>query len=405
MSRAKHHIMAEVNQGVSPVQRENSKGYGFDPTAELEAHDPDHDGPIHGGLKTMKMNSGFDPNQPNTPHVLISVTDEALPKTVVGRILRSVKKYTGKAPAMWLFFGFLTLSIIYVLIGATFFYYHKPEWSFVFSLYVAVQMIAVVGYGDVQENPPKPSSNLGIGGMWFASIYAMSGILLLTVGVRFLIHLIATAKAENNRTKQLSKIEKYTKREIRQLKSRRNAFGFRFNPIRDTLLFFLMMSVGIVFGIANNDFTFTESVYWVAMTATTIGFGDLHAYNSAGYIFDIFYMPLIVVSFTMWCISVTQGADPGRGRINKILKHKNLNTTMLEQLQKSAGNVDGDAVITEAEWLSMVVISLGFIDEDSIALLRVHFNALDKDGDGHLSVADIIKSTPKDDETETQASI
>ena len=47
--------------------------------------------------------------------------------------------------------------------------------------------------------------------------------------------------------------------------------------------------------------------YWVCITATTIGFGDLHPVDSAGYWFAIFYQPLIVMAFTMWAFSVTQG--------------------------------------------------------------------------------------------------
>ena len=152
--------------------------------------------------------------------------------------------------------------------------------------------------------------------------------------------------------------------------------------------------------IFHDGYTFTEGFYWVCITATTIGFGDLHPVDSAGYWFAIFYQPLIVMSFTMWAFSVTQGTciwtcdsyvghflaiasprtahphrprrvppcasyhpwlwrltrflfawlalaiqwhilapqftcfvghqglDPGKGRINKLLKHKTLNTAM-----------------------------------------------------------------------------
>lgn len=366
-------------------------GTEFDTEAELREHDPENDGPIKGELSVVQTT--FNGDRPPRPSVVITVNDieEAKPTTGwYAQLGWYYDKYRKLAMA-WMFATFFFFVTLYVILGAMF-YSQYMEWSLLYSVYFCIQIIAMVGYGDANythETPVKPF--FGVGGMWFTAIYAVSGILLLTVGIRYLVHTITAHKLKTMRERQQRKIEKYTNQDKHVLKNKRSAFGFRFKPVRDTGIFAAVLSIGMLFVCFHDGYTFTEGFYWVCITATTIGFGDLHPVDSAGYWFAIFYQPLIVMAFTMWAFSVTQGLDPGKGRINKLLKHSTLNTAMLAELQKAPGQ-DGDERITEAEWLSMVVIQMGFIDEDSMALLKVHYNSLDTNGDGFLTKEDIVNS-------------
>lgn len=371
------------------------KGFGasFDADAELKEHDPENDGPIHGGLSVVQTNFNGDGGKAPRPSVVITVNDVETPKLPKGWYAQLGWYYDRyrKLAMAWMFGTFFFFVTVYVVLGAVF-YAHYMDWSMLYSVYFCVQMIAMVGFGDADKiGETKATPFFGPGGMWFTAIYAVSGILLMAVGIRYLVHTIAAHKLKSMRERQKRKIEKYTNQAHHVLKNRRSAFGFRFKPLRDTAIFLALLAIGILFVILHDGYTFTMGFYWVCVTATTIGFGDLHPVDSGGYWFAIFYQPLIVMSFTMWAFSVTQGLDPGKGRINKLLKHKTLNTAMLAELQKAPGQ-DGDDRITEAEWLSMVVIQLGFIDDDSMALLKVHYNSLDTNNDGFLTKEDIVNS-------------
>merc|ERR1712150_387380 len=58
------------------------------------------------------------------------------------------------------------------------------------------------------------------------------------------------------------------------------------------------------------------------------------------------------------------------------------------------GNADGD--ISRAEFNSFMLVAMGKIQPETIEKLRAVFNRLDKNGDGKLSVNDLVKKIQYD---------
>lgn len=183
--------------------------------------------------------------------------------------------------------------LIYVLGGATFYYlYMQGDWSFVFSIYFVVQILTMVGYGDDPRNGARsPEPIFGPGGMIFSTFFGAFGLLLLTIAVRFLVYAVQVQRQRRKRIATQNAIDDFAGKEHRFKLTRRSAIGFAFNPIRDSALFVCLLSIGIVFSSQNDDYNFAEAFYWTVMTATSIGFGDLHPVETGGYWFSIFYSP------------------------------------------------------------------------------------------------------------------
>eukprot|EP00041_Stephanoeca_diplocostata_P011544 m.191052 g.191052 ORF g.191052 m.191052 type:complete len:366 (-) comp18582_c0_seq9:232-1329(-) len=273
----------------------------------------------------------------------------------------------------------------YVLGGATFYYlYMEEEWSFVFCVYFVVQMLTMVGYGDdPRNNSGSPEAIFGDGGMVFSTFFGAFGLLLLTIAVRFLVYAVQIQRQKRKRIATQNAIDDFAGQEHRFKITRRSAIGFTFHPIRDTAFFIGLLSIGIIFSSQHEDYDFAEAFYWTVMTATSIGFGDLHPVNASGYWFSIFYSPVLVFGFGLWCFSVTQWLDPARSKVNVFMKKK-LSPELLHMV-----GVSDERQCTEADFLAILVTSLGSLDAESVQILRAHFRHLDRNNDGVLSFEDI----------------
>ena len=135
-------------------------------------------------------------------------------------------------------------------------------------------------------------------------------------------------------------------------------------------------------------YSFTQSLYWVVVTGTTVGFGDLSPESDGGKWFCIFYLPIIVMAFVNF-IGALQSMLKGEGSLEDILNLQ-LDKDLIQQLDKS-----GDGEVSKDEWLRAMMIALGKADEDLCDLICEHFDNLDADNSGTLDVDDLSAALTK----------
>jgi hypothetical protein len=84
---------------------------------------------------------------------------------------------------------------------------------------------------------------------------------------------------------------------------------------------FVYVGIGSCVG-AIEGWDFTDSVYFSAITITTVGYGDLHPKTEAGQIFCIFYVPLAIVTLLY------------TGNKIVLFLHQNLDVSCIKDLQR-----------------------------------------------------------------------
>ena len=134
--------------------------------------------------------------------------------------------------------------------------------------------------------------------------------------------------------------------------------------------------------------TFIDALYFAIITSTTIGYGDESPATNGGKIFALFYLPLTTVVLCGFVgeianIPFERAAAKWEATVRSQFGSE-LTSSELRMLCK----VDGDTCTFEQYVLAMLV-KLGKIDQDDIDACREHFDLLDKDGDGSLTVEDL----------------
>jgi len=131
-----------------------------------------------------------------------------------------------------------------------------------------------------------------------------------------------------------------------------------------------------------------DSIYYVCITVTTIGFGDVSPQTSAGRAFAIFFLPVGVLAVTNLLRVQAESRLMAKASASETSPQD-----MLQKIQdlldenKAAG---GDGSLNESEYvLTMVVNAMGLVSEDTVAFLRSQFRILDQDGSGGLDADDM----------------
>jgi hypothetical protein len=133
------------------------------------------------------------------------------------------------------------------------------------------------------------------------------------------------------------------------------------------------------------DWTFIQSLYFIMVTVTTVGYGDLDATNDSSKGFLIFFIPLAVCVVagalgSLGAIAIEMEAD--RKKLESL--NRKLDFNMIREM-----DTDGDGV-DKCEFLVAMLVQTGICDkENDIDPWLKRFDELDKDGSGRLDGDDI----------------
>ena len=129
----------------------------------------------------------------------------------------------------------------------------------------------------------------------------------------------------------------------------------------------------------------TKGLYWMIISATTIGLGDEHPEQPWSRLICIIYIPLLVA----FCGSLLgKIATSYVDKRNDILESQFFNRAVTESDLKSM-DLDHSGKVSKDEFLIYMLLTLQKVDKTDIEDIMNLFKKLDKDGSGTLAVNDI----------------
>jgi len=129
----------------------------------------------------------------------------------------------------------------------------------------------------------------------------------------------------------------------------------------------------------------TAIAYFIVITATTVGFGDIVPKLDRAKLGAIFFIPLSVgaMGFLLGTVATTI-INMKRDR-----KLKKLWSSELTIMDIKALDTDDDAGISEVEYLRFMLSAMNKVDEEKFDLLVAQFKHMDIVGDGRITKKDI----------------
>jgi len=147
-----------------------------------------------------------------------------------------------------------------------------------------------------------------------------------------------------------------------------------------------------------------NALYYVIVTAATIGYGDEAPKSQKSRLMAVFLIPMAVAAMGHW-LSVVAGYII-ESQQSKFRRQRFAQELTLDDLDVM--DEDGDGLVTQIEFLEFMLIAMDKCDADTIASLKEYFARLDRDGSGTLSKDDLVelaKSKLKSPRSKLQLSV
>ena len=141
--------------------------------------------------------------------------------------------------------------------------------------------------------------------------------------------------------------------------------------------------------------TWIDEFYFAVVTYVTIGYGDVTPHSKMGKVIGALLATFGLITFTIFVSELNDIFQALRFGADK---------TLLQRLEELAEVLaaDDDGTCSEAEYLLFNLKKMGKVDEETLALLRDQFRALDADGSGELDADDIAMLSRAIDEMELE---
>lgn len=219
-----------------------------------------------------------------------------------------------------------------------------------------------MGYGDNEEPIESTGAKIFVAIFCLLAVFVISAVLVFTFATwnQFRLRYVTELKH-----KILDSIGGGDHGEV-DIKARavwdsRVNLGARFSIV------LLVWIVGFLVLLFVEEFSGVDSVYLLAVSATTVGLGDVSPQTDAGKIVWIFYLGMLTAS-TGLLISVLAEILFGIPDIDSLFDDHHVTREVLE-----AVDADSDGVVTREEWLAAMVVRLGYADQVRGGLLRFSF--------------------------------
>jgi len=293
---------------------------------------------------------------------------------------------------------------LYIILGIVFYsFILDTKLGIMESVYFAVSIFTTVGYGDISP----ASSNAGMVFTVFYSVYGIIilGIFLGVAGDYAVARLQSRYEKVNEaaRKKYLKTIdakaggdgseEEVAYEDVYDVKDPIYRFLNRFDPFLADIfviaksqqyLMYTIFILGIPIG-WKEDWSIFQGFYWLTVTGTTIGFGDLSPQSEFSQIYCIVYIPVTVFLVGYFVGNVADlYVEKRNDDAEEIFLSKALTESSLETM-----DADNDNKVTKLEFLTYMLKTLGKTEQSELDYILSIFEKLDQDGSGTLTKADI----------------
>jgi potassium channel subfamily K len=306
----------------------------------------------------------------------------------------------------------LTISVSYISLGTLVFCLWE-NWSFADGLYFTVVTLTTVGYGD-QDGWTSD------GAMFFCTVYALVGILLLGTALGIIAAEVLQANDDAlDAVKSLAlEIQEETKELLRDnvsndssLSQPGRAMGQPTQSLREwykkntseitqmmlpsifTLV--VVLGMGMVFiKLDQNELNFIECLYYAVITSTTIGYGDISPVTNTGKLFGALYL-LVGVTAVGNVLSNIAGFfidQKAKAAMEKVLAKR------ITRADFEAFDIDGDGRIEKTEFALRKLMLMGLIKASDVDRVEKEFAQMDTDGSGEITMEDLDLFLAKQEE-------
>ena len=246
-------------------------------------------------------------------------------------------------------------------------------------------------YGDL-----SPSTTPG---KVFAIVFSLFGVAIVGVALGIVGEMVVKAQEE-----AASKLkEEGKKRMMAMIKNRRekakDSDAIRPNNEQEKTLWddvfglikadgaLLVLIVLCDIGIGHLEgWPLIDSLYYCAITTTTIGYGDLSPHGEGTRLFAVVFLPLAVVVLTKVLGGVASlYIDRKTRKAEKEFLNRELTLADLVAMDE-----DGDGSVHMGEFLSFMLVAMQKVSAEDIQELNELFRSLDADGGGTLQKEDLM---------------
>lgn len=153
-----------------------------------------------------------------------------------------------------------------------------------------------------------------------------------------------------------------------------SAFAFALTALVGGLVFSNLLSLSPI-----------DTLYFLVVTASTLGYGDVVPQSVAGKAFAIGWLLVASLGFAR---TVADGVEWRLG-VGQAKLRARLLADRMSTADFVAADTDGDGVIDETEYLAAVLVGLGKTSSEEVAAIRRRFAELDADGSGGLDADEV----------------
>ncbi|KAK7363851.1 hypothetical protein VNO77_06010 [Canavalia gladiata] len=245
--------------------------------------------------------------------------------------------------------------------------------GFLDAIYFCVVTMTTVGYGDLVPNSPLAKL--------LACVYVFTGMalvgLILSKAADYIVE-----KHEVFLVRAIYKGGKFGPQELsKELETNKTKYKFMLSAS----IFLVLMVIGTIFLYFIENLDFVDAFYCVCSTVTTLGYGDKSFSTTIGRIFAVYW----IMSSTL-CLAQTFAylAEFYTEERQKSLAKRVL-SRQLSPIDLEEADLDGDQVVSSAEFVLYKLKEMGKINQEDISLVMEIFRKLDYDQSGTLTEADL----------------
>mmetsp|Transcript_14169 Transcript_14169/g.21268 ORF Transcript_14169/g.21268 Transcript_14169/m.21268 type:complete len:393 (+) Transcript_14169:24-1202(+) len=279
----------------------------------------------------------------------------------------------------------MLLFLLYFAIGTLVYSFCFDKWSIQDSMYFTVVTFTTCGYGDL--TPDTPAEYV------FTAFFLLFGVLVLaTVAFGIVFEHIfeaydeilekAKAKTDTKFMKQFDSSRTTGSAEPEQ-KSMMKDFCKSFVGV---LPLYILLVLGALLIGNQEHWEVSKSLYFMVVTASTVGYGDFSPSTESMRLFCVFYIPFAVgVTAELFGritgVYVTYMKEEAE---NEFLNSR-LTLADIDRMDRN-----GDGVVAKEEFMRFFLVSMGKISHDELDRLELLFTKLDASHDGQLSIDDLV---------------
>lgn len=282
------------------------------------------------------------------------------------------------------------ITLIYTVVG-TIGFKLRDGWSVIDALYFVVVTFTTCGYGDLY--PEDDIQRL------YTCLYVLIGVAVLggyslTVISERLIESYANKIKTENMSSNASFVKKFKSDTEKYLQNKfdggpekdetESITSNMKEVFRDTGPFLLLILASAIYIGYVEGWSIITSVYFLIITGTTVGYGDVEPQSQSMRLFAVFFIPLSVGTLANLF-----------GRLTSIVvSHKATNVQKeflkrkMTEIDFKRMDVDKDDQVSYEEFITFMLVSMGKVEHEDMLQLNVIYHQLSV-GKGGIRLSDL----------------